>query len=148
MVNAPGTGPYGPQAGRTRPGTPPSGGPVQDGPLDWEPVITRPDPMTEDELTAAEIAEIGEATESEARAAANAARSGTTAPAAIAAYAGRRGPGQPGSAGVFPGESASRAAAFGAGLALDVMPGCPDLAVLASTAAGPDDTYDGARTTS
>lgn len=66
------------------------------------------------------------------------------APAAIAAYAGRRGPGQPGSAGVFPGESASRAAAFGAGLALDVMPGCPNLAVLASTAAGPDDTYDGA----
>ena len=43
-----------------------------------EPVITRPDPMTEDELTAAEIAEVGEATESEARAAANAARSGTT----------------------------------------------------------------------
>ena len=34
-------------------------------------------------------------------------------------------------------------AAFGAGLALDVMPGCPDLAMLADTAAGPDDTYNG-----
>ena len=32
------------------------------------------------------------------------------------------GPDQPGSAQVFPGESASRAAAFGSGLALDVMP--------------------------
>jgi hypothetical protein len=44
---------------------------------------------------------------------------------------------------IFPGESASRAAAFGAGLALDIMPGCPDLAMLADAAAGPDDTYHG-----
>ena len=142
---------------------------------DWEPVITRPDPMTEeereawlddlaepfdpeeypdpegppppgeDELTSGEIAAIGEVTEAEARAAAAAARSGTTgALAALAALAGRRGPGQPGSARVFPGESSSRAAAFGSGLVLDVMPGCPDLAMLADQAAGPDDTYEGA----
>ncbi len=144
----------------------------------WEPVITRPDPMTEeereawldalagedepfdpeeypdpdgppppgeDELTPQEVAEIGEVAEAEEQAAANAARSGTTgALAAIAARAGRRGPGQPGSARIFPGESASRAAAFGSRLALDVMPGCPDLAMLADAAAGPDDTYDGA----
>ena len=160
------------------PGTPPGphlamppGNPAEP---DWEPVITRPDPMTEeereawlddlaepfdpeeypdpdgppppgeDELTAAEVAAIGAAAEAEARAAAAAARSGTTgALAALAARAGR-GPGQPGSASRFPGESASRAAAFGSGLALDVMPGCPDLALLADAAAGPDDTYDGA----
>ena len=157
----------------SQPGTPP--GPDQDpaGTGDvWEPVITRPDPMTEeerqawldaldepfdpeeypdpdgppppgeDELTAEEIAEIREATEAEARAAVNGARSGTTgALAAIAALGGRRGPGQPGSAQVFPGESASRAAAFGSGLALDAMPGGPDLAMLADAAAGDDDRY-------
>jgi hypothetical protein len=153
----------------------PSGDLVEYEPSDWEPVITRPDPMTEeereawldaleepfdpeeypdpdgppppgeDELTAQEIAGIREAAEAEARAAAAAARSGAAgAPAAIAASAGRRGPGQPGSAQVFPGESGSRAAAFGTGLVLDVMPGCPDLAMLADAAAGPDDRYDGA----
>ena len=166
---------------RLRPGrrlgpdqAPPPGDPIEPG---WEPVITRPDPMSaeeweawldhltedepfdpeeypdpdgppppgEDELTAEEIAGIAETTEAEARAAAAAARSGTTgALAALAARAGRRGPGQPGSARVFPGESSSRAAAFGTGLALDVMPGCPDLALLADAAAGDDDTYDGA----
>ena len=143
----------------------------------WEPVITRPDPMSEeereawldalagedepsdpeeypdpegppppgqDELTPGEIAGIGEATEAEARGAANGARSGTTgALAAVAARAGRRGPGQPGSARRFPGESSSRAAAFGTGLVLDVMPGCPDLAMLAGQAAGDDDRYEG-----
>jgi len=104
-----------------------------------------PPPPGEDELTAEEIAAIAEATEAEARAAAAAARSGTTgALAALAAYGSRRGPGQPGSARIFPGESSSRAASFGSGLALDVMPGCPDLALLADAAAGPDDTYDGA----
>jgi hypothetical protein len=41
-----------------------------------------------------------------------------------AASTGRRGPGQPGSARVFPGESSSPAAAFGPGMALDVLPGC------------------------
>jgi hypothetical protein len=157
----------------SQPGTPP--GPDQDPPGTgdaWEPVITRPDPMTEeerqawldvldepfdpeeypdpdgppppgeDELTAEEVAEIREAREAEARAAVNGARAGTTgALAAIAALGGRRGPGQPGSAQVFPGESASRAAAFGSGLALDAMPGGPDLAMLADAAAGDDDRY-------
>ena len=156
----------------------PSGDSVEYEPYDWEPVVTRPDPMTEeereawldalagedepsdpeeypdpdgppppgqDELTAEEIAGIGEVTEAEAQAAVNGARSGTTgALAAVAARAGRRGPGQPGSARRFPGESSSRAAAFGTGLVLDVMPGCPDLAMLADAAAGEDDRYQGA----
>ena len=52
-----------------------------------------------------------------------------------AATTGRRGPGQPGSARVFPGESCSRAAAFGPGMALDVLPGCAGLAVAAEAAA-------------
>ena len=55
-----------------------------------------------------------------------------------AAAAGRRGPGQPGSARVFPGESSSPAAAFGPGMALDVLPGCPQLAVAADAAAEND----------
>ncbi len=156
----------------------PSDNSVEDEPSGWEPVITRPDPVSaeeleawldhlaeqdepfnpeeypdpdgppppgEDELTVAEIAEVLEAVEAEARGAENAARAGTAgALALIAALGGRRGPGQPGSAGRFPGESGSRAGAFGTGLALDVMPGCPDLAVLADAAAGQDDAYDGA----
>src|SRR5215469_14444354 len=59
-----------------------------------------------------------------------------------AATTGRRGPGQPGSARIFPGESASRAAAFGPGMALDVLPGCPQLAV-AADAATADDRFNG-----
>ena len=51
-----------------------------------------------------------------------------------AATTGRRGPGQPGSARVFPGESASPAAAFGPGMPLDVVPGCAGLAVAADAA--------------
>ena len=51
-----------------------------------------------------------------------------------AATTGRRGPGQPGSARVFPGESSSPAAAFGPGMALDVLPGCAGLAVAADAA--------------
>jgi hypothetical protein len=158
--------------------SPPPGGPVPCEPSDWEPVVTRPDPMTEeereawldavagqdepfdpeewydpegppppgeDQLTPEEIAGISEVIEDQARVAAVAARlRATEALAAIAASAGRRGPSQPGSARRFPGESASRAAAFGTGLALDVMPGCPDLAALAAQAAGEDDDYDGA----
>jgi len=54
--------------------------------------------------------------------------------AVTAATTGRRGPGQPGSARVFPGESASRAAAFGPGMPLDVLPGCAQLAVAAEAA--------------
>ena len=60
--------------------------------------------------------------------------------AAEAADAGRRGPGHPGSARIFPGESASPAAAFGPGMALDVLPACPQLAV-AADAAGEDDGF-------
>jgi hypothetical protein len=59
-----------------------------------------------------------------------------------AATTGRRGPGQPGSARVFPGESSSRAAAFGPGMPLDVMPGCAQLAV-AADAAAEDDRFAG-----
>jgi hypothetical protein len=57
---------------------------------------------------------------------------------------GRRGPGQPGSAVRRPGEFASRAAGFGAGMLLDVMPGCGALAGFAAEAAGDDDRYAGA----
>ena len=60
-----------------------------------------------------------------------------------AAAAGRRGPGQPGSARVFPGESSSRAASFGPGMALDVLPGCAGLAVAADAAAGDEDGFAG-----
>jgi len=59
-----------------------------------------------------------------------------------AAAAGRRGPGQPGSARIFPGESSSRAAGFGPGMALDVLPGCAQLAVAAAAAAD-DDQFEG-----
>jgi hypothetical protein len=59
-----------------------------------------------------------------------------------AATSGRRGPGQPGSARVFPGEASSPAAAFGPGMAFDVMPGCAQLAV-AADAAAEDDWFDG-----
>ena len=52
-----------------------------------------------------------------------------------AATTGRRGPGQPGSARVFAGESCSPAASFGPGMALDVLPGCAQLAVAADAAA-------------
>ena len=59
-----------------------------------------------------------------------------------AATTGRRGPGQPGSARVFPGESASRAAGFGPGMALDVLPGGAGLAA-AADAAAEDDSFAG-----
>ena len=60
-----------------------------------------------------------------------------------AATTGRRGPGQPGSARVFPGESSSPAAAFGPGMALDVLPGCASLALAADAAAEDDDSFAG-----
>src|SRR4029077_12458326 len=78
-----------------------------------------------DPFTAEELAEIEEAAADELL-------------AARAASTGRRGPGQPGSAQVFPGESCSPAAAFGPGMVLDVLPGCPQLAVAADAAAGDD----------
>ena len=59
-----------------------------------------------------------------------------------AATSGRRGPGQPGSARVFPGESSSPAAAFGPGMAFDLLPGCAQLAVAADAASG-DDRFAG-----
>ena len=60
-----------------------------------------------------------------------------------AATSGRRGPDQPGSARVFPGESSSPAASFGPGMALDVLPGCSQLAVAADAAAGEDGGFEG-----
>jgi hypothetical protein len=60
-----------------------------------------------------------------------------------AATTGRRGPGQPGSARVFAGESSSPAASFGPGMVLDVLPGCPQLAVATEAAAGDDDSFAG-----
>jgi hypothetical protein len=59
-----------------------------------------------------------------------------------AATTGRRGPGQPGSARILPGESSSPAAAFGPGMALDVLPGCAQLAVATDAAVG-SDSFDG-----
>ncbi len=147
-----------------------------DGEVPWEPVITRPDPMTAEEwraelecepvgwtdpeeypveedyldpevldLTDAELAEIAAATRVHAANDADPAGvSDVLAAQAAAASARRRGPGQPGSARMRAGESSSRAAAFGTGQCLDVMPGCPDLVMLADAAAGPDDTYAGA----
>ena len=72
-------------------------------------------------FTAEELAEIEEAAADELL-------------AVTAATTGRRGPGQPGSARVFPGESSSRAASFGPGMPLDVLPGCAGLAVAADAA--------------
>jgi hypothetical protein len=76
-------------------------------------------------FTAAELAEIAEAAADELL-------------AVTAATTGRRGPGQPGSARVFPGESASPAAGFGPGMALDLEPGGAGLAVAADAAAADD----------
>ena len=81
-------------------------------------------------LTAEELAEIEEAAADELL-------------AVKAATTGRRGPGQPGSARVFPGESSGRAASFGPGMVLDVLPGCADLAVAADAAAGDDGSFEG-----
>jgi hypothetical protein len=97
----------------------------------WDPESCAP-PPGEDVLTAEELAGIGEAAADEML-------------ALDAASTGRRGPGQAGSARVFPGESASRAAGFGTGMAWDVMPGCAQLAVAADAAMGGglDDRFNG-----
>ena len=122
---------------------------------DDDPAWSRPDPMTAEELeasldrlceldepsdeeecadfepfTAEEVAEIQEAAADELL-------------AVEAATTGRRGPGQPGSARVFPGASASPAAAFGPGMPLDLEPGGAGLAVAADAAAGEDDRFAG-----
>jgi Domain of unknown function (DUF222) len=137
----------------------------------WEPVITRPDPMTAEEWQAQadrdtddfdpdrfqdedEFWDPGEEEPAEAAEArpsvsaddpdpdlAGVAR--VLAAQSAAASARRRGPGQPGSARPLAGKSSSRAARFGTGLKLDVMPACPDLALLADAAAGPGDSYAG-----
>ena len=93
-----------------------------DGPQEyWDPEACAP-PPGQDELTAGELAGIREAAADEML-------------ALDAAGTGRRGPGQAGSARVFPGESDSRAAGFGVGMACDVTPGCAQLAVAADAAA-------------
>jgi hypothetical protein len=86
----------------------------------WDPESCAP-PPGEDELTAGELAGVGDAAVDEML-------------ALDAASTGRRGPGQAGSARVFPGESDSRAAGFGVGMAWDVMPGCAQLGVAADAA--------------
>jgi Domain of unknown function (DUF222) len=88
------------------------------------------------------IAECREITAQEAAFAARAARLGL--PGGTPISDGRRGPGQPGSAVQRAGEFVSRAAGFGAGMALDTMPGCGALAGFAAEAAGDDDRYAGA----
>jgi hypothetical protein len=96
--------------------------------LDWVCEFDEPPEPEEDQdvdpLTPEELAEIRQA-------------AGDELLAVKAATTGRRGPSQPGSARVFPGESSSLAAGFGPGMALDVLPGCAQLAV-AAAAAGDD----------
>src|SRR5260370_13475719 len=107
------------------------------GPEEW--------PGPDDALTAAGlggVAEWREAAGAAALAAADAVRRGLPGGQPIRLKS--RGPGHPGSARRAPGESCSRAAAVGAGMALDVMPGWPGLAQLADAAAGDDDRYAGA----
>ena len=90
-------------------------------------------PPGQDKLTADELAGVREAAADEGL-------------ALDAAGTGRRGPGQAGSARTFPGESASRAAGFGTGMAWDVMPGCAQLAVAADAAldgGGAGDSFGG-----
>ncbi|MGH3177241.1 MAG: hypothetical protein ACRDPF_25635, partial [Streptosporangiaceae bacterium] len=126
-------------------------------PSEWDddPAWSRPDPMTAVELEAGldRVCEQGEPPEEE--------EPGDFEPLTVeelaeireaaadellaveAATTGRRGPGQPGSARVFPGQSSSPAAGFGPGTPLDVLPGCPALAVAADAAAGEDGGFAG-----
>src|SRR6202040_3565060 len=96
----------------------------------WDPEAPAP-PPGQDELTPAELAGAAAAAADEMR-------------ALDAASTGRRGPGQAGAGRVFPGESVSRAAGFGGGMAWDVMPGRAQLAVAADAAVGgggPGDSF-------
>jgi hypothetical protein len=77
-------------------------------------------------FTAEELAEIREAAADELL-------------AVEAATTGRRGPGQPGSARIF----SSPAAGFGPGMPLDILPGCPGLALFADAAVGEGDRFAG-----
>jgi len=105
-----------------------------DGPQEYRDPESSAPPPGEDELTAEELAGV-------------AAAAGDEGLGLDAASTGRRGPGQAGSARMFPGESASRAAGFGTGMAWDVMPGCAQLAVAADAAldagGGPGDCFSG-----
>ena len=128
-------------------------------PSEWDedPAWSRPDPMTAEEREAwldhlAEADEPPDVEEEEdpedcapltAEELAEVREGAAAGPAVWAGLAGRRGPGQPGSARVYPGESCSPAASFGSGMALDVMPACPGLALSADAAAGEDDSYTG-----
>jgi hypothetical protein len=129
---------------------------------DWEPVVTRPDPMTEEEREAGLAAEEDEPFDPEEwrdpdgppppgedeltpdELAGVEAAAADVMLALRAASAGRRGPGQPGSARLCPGESSSAAAGFGPGLVLDLTPGCAGLTLAADAAAGDDDRFDSA----
>ena len=105
-----------------------------DGPQEYRDPESCAPPPGQDELTEQELAGAAEAAADEML-------------ALDAASTGRRGPGQAGSARVFPGESTSRAAGFGTGMAWDVMPGCAQLAVAADAALdagdGPGDSFRG-----
>ena len=108
------------------------------GPYEEEPEDAAPWDVDIDTL----IADCRQVTAEEAALAMRAARWGL--PGGTPVADGRRGPEQPGSAARRPGEFVSRAAGFGAGMALDVMPGCGALAGFAAEAAGEDDRYAGA----
>ena len=140
----------------------------------WEPVVTRPDPMSEEDQQALldAVTDQGEPWWLEGRGpdpggpaaggvnleriAAHAGRSPRTRPGGRTAArlgttgalgaigAARRGPGQPGSAQRFPGEYPGRAAQFASGMLIDIMPGRPELAGFADEAAGADDRFGGA----
>ena len=124
MTAPPTHGPPEPDEGPAASFPEPPGDPVEYQPSGWEPTVTRPDPMTEEEREAW-LDDLAEPFDPEE-------------------YPEPDGPPPPGEDELTAAEVAAIGAAFGSGLALDVMPGCPDLALLADAAAGPDDTYDGA----
>ncbi|MBV9207475.1 MAG: DUF222 domain-containing protein, partial [Actinobacteria bacterium] len=101
-----------------------------------------PGPEEEEDLEDS-IAEWRQAAEEQAVATRLAAEMAT--PGELAAWtARRRGPGQPGSARPLPGEYTGKAAEFAVGMPFDLMPGGPELAVLADRAAGAGDCFAGA----
>ena len=150
----PGPDPAGPWRDEDPAGEPGGPVPAPDADSDWlawcEAAAQSPEPDEEEPDTAAPwewdldaiITECRRVTAEEAAAAARAAGRGL--PGGRAVPLARRGPGQPGSARLAPGEYLSRAAGFGAGMALDIMPGCGALAGFAAEAAGDDDRYAGA----
>ena len=116
--------------------------PVEDESVAWEPVVTRPDPMSEEDQQALldVVTDDGEPWWL---------REGDPDPddppppedynlRGIAAECRQV------SAQVFPGEYPSRAAQFASGMLMDTMPGRPELAAFADEAAGADDSFGGA----